>query len=451
MREQTPLACVETCLKILKEEPSNPVVNLYAAASRYLLKEYEKCLDHLEKVILAHPRDVAAYHLKGSSLWKLGQHAKALTYFDEALKLDDRHLSTVTSRATLLEQMGRIEEAATGFRKASFIHRTHHSCFKAAECYAKLKRYQESIEFYDLAIEVFKFEPASHIGKSNVLIAQGKMRSALDAIDNLLYELPDNPRGLLAKAVILHTHLNESQKALGVIEKLQAVGQDENMTILAIKGAACHNLNRLEEALAIFEKILLRNPKDAVALRAKADILQKMGGLTSEEASALQAQAEAIEASQTDDLLELGSIAWKESRFDDALEHYEKICKIQSENAIAHLGRGVALCHLGRAKEAKSALQYAVALQPKMPVAHYYLAKIFKAQNELESAAKAFKKAFKQQPDNIDAIWQAAQLYEQLKEFDDAIDAYDELLEVKPGHKAASSAKLALLKAANSL
>lgn len=448
MREKSPLACKETCQRILKDEPTNPIVNLYAAASRFFLREYEACIPFLEKVILVRPRDLEAHHLKGQALQKMGQPTKALLYFESALKINDRHLSTISSRAAILEELGRFEEAAAAFRKASMIQRTWTSCFRAAECYFAVKQYREAMEFYDLALETYKYEPAVYIGKAKLLTETGKPRSAVDTLDEILYEVPDEPRILFAKAHILHTHMNEHQKALAITNTLLEKGHDEDITILTLKAKCLHQLQQLTEALDIFDKILLRTPDDAGSLRARADILSALG---SPDAVDAKAKAEAIEGKESETLIDDGAKYWKQGKFDKALACYERIAKLLPELPVAHLGRGVALTHLGRTKEAKSALQYAVALQPKTPIAHYYLGKIFAAQEEFESAIKSYKKAFKQQPENIDAIFQAAQLHEQLKEFDEAVDAYDEVLEAEPENEVAKKAKLQILKAANSL
>lgn len=448
MREKTPLACLETCLRILKDEPTNPIVNLFAAASRFFLREYEACIPHLEKVILVRPRDLEAHHLKGQALHKMGQPTKALLYFDSALKINDRHISTITSRAAILEELGRYEDAAAAFRKASLIQRTWTSCFRAAECYFAVKLYREALEYYDLALETYKFEPAVYIGKAKLLTETGKTRSAVETLDELLYEVPDEPRSLFAKALILHTHMNEHQKALTITNTLLEKGHDEDIALLTLKAKCLQQLKQYPESLDIFDKILLRTPQDAEALRARADILSALG---SPDAADAKAQAEAIEGKESETLVEDGAKYWKQGQFDKALVCYEKIAKYTPDLPVAHLGRGVALTHLGRTKEAKSALQYAVALQPKMPIAHYYLGKIFAAQNEFESAIKSYKKAFKQQPENIDAILQVAQLHEKLKEFDEAIDAYDEVLEAEPENEVAKKAKLNILRAANSL
>ena len=448
LRENTPLACLETSRKILKDEPNNPVVNLFAAVSQFYLGQNEEALAHLEKVILVRPKDLEAHLLKGQVLEKMGQDSKALLYYESALKIKDRHLKTVLARARLLEKMGRFEDAAAGYRKANFIERTWKTSFRAAECYYAIQKYREALEYYDMALETWKFEPMVYIGRARVLVDTGKHRSAIDTLDDLLYEVPNEPRGLLYKGIIHHTHLNEHTKALDITTTLLGLGQDEDLTVLALRASCLQKLEQYAESMDIWEKVLLRAPNDATALRAKADILECLG---SPDAVAAKELAEEHESQESATLMEDGSKYWKQGRFDRALICYDKIAKMEPESPVAHMGRGVALTHLGRTKEAKSALQYAIALQPKMPIAHYYLGKIYRSTDEFESAIKSFKKAFKQQPENIDAILQVALLYEQLKEYGDAVDAYDELLEVAPEHEEAKKAKLALLKKANSL
>jgi tetratricopeptide (TPR) repeat protein len=448
VKDEDPVACLETCRKILKDEPDNPIILLFSAGCYYHLKDYDQCLTFLEKLILLRPRDVEAHHLKGQVLAKQGHPEKALVYFDNVLKLNDRHLATVMVRAHLLDTMGRYEDAALGFRKASFIERTHYSCFRAAECYAKMKRYNEALDYYEMAHETYKFHPETYLGRARVLEEDGKIHLALDVLDEMLHEIPNNLDGMLARALVL-TKMNKPEKALEVVNEVLKRGEDENMPALSLKASLLHRLKRLDEALEVYNMLLLRNPDDPVSLRAKSDILKALGD--DQGAAEFDARAAKFEKVEVDELLKMGSEAWKSGKFELALVNYEKLARIEPDHPTAALGRGVALTHLGRSKEAKSALQYALALQPVTPIAHYYLGKIFAASQDYTNAAKSFKKAHKQQPDNLDALVQMGQALVQLKEFDDAADAFDQVLEIEPDHPVAKPAKLAALKAANTL
>jgi len=448
MKDKNPVACLETCRAILKDEPQNPIIRLYSAGCYFFLKQYDECISHLEKVILQRPRDLEAHHLKGLALVRQGHLDKALLYFESALKINDRHVPTVIARAQLLEEMGRYEDAAYGFRKATFINRTHQSCFRAAECYAKLKKYQDALDYYDMALENWKFHTPTYLGKARVLQEQGKLSSAIDVIDELLHENPGDLDGMLALA-ILYSKMERYQKALDAVEDLLQKGNDENIAALELKAAVLHKLNRLPDALDIYQKLLLRTPKDSTSLRAKSEILSAMGD--NEGAASAGNLAKELEKGEIDTLLQQGTEAWKNMQYELALELYEKLARIEPDHPTAALGRGISLTHLGRAKEAKSALQYALALQPNTPIAHYYLGKIHRALDDFPNAIKAFKKAYKQQPGNIDALLNVAQLHVLLKEYDEAVEVFDEVLEKEPELKAALDGKLAALKAANAV
>lgn len=439
--------CLETSLKILKDDPENPAVNMFAALSYYNLRQYEKAIDHAERVILKKPDYMEAYHLKGLSLAFLDQYTKAISYFDKALKIDDRNVRTVFARANVLDKMGRWEDAAFGFRKATFIQRTHMSCFRAAECYAKLRKWQDALEYYDMALENWKKHPATWLGKAQILAHQGKPLQALDVIEDMLHETPNNINGLIFQAV-LQSKLNKPEAALESVEEALAL-EDENLPALELKGTLLAHLGRLEEALKIFDKILLRRPDDIPALREKRKVLEKLGD-SGEAVEQINARLEKLEKAQESIFLERGSKSWKAERYDEALENYEKLAELHADHPTAALGRGVALTHLGRSKEAKVALQKAIMLQPVTPIAHYYLGQIQQASEEYDAAIKSYRKSLKQQPDNIEALVKIGTVYMLQKEYGDAAEAFEEVLEKDATHAVANEGRKAAHKAMKS-
>jgi len=102
--------------------------------------------------------------------------------------------------------------------------------------------------------------------------------------------------------------------------------------------------------------------------------------------------------------------------------------------AQAAINEGIALMAQQKLDEAKKALQGALALQPDSAQAWYNLGLAEHAGNELEPALASFQQAAKIDSRDADSIYFEGVCYQELKDFDKAIEILNKVLEINPLH-----------------
>lgn len=158
------------------------------------------------------------------------------------------------------------------------------------------------------------------------------------------------------------------------------------------------NLNRIDEALAAFERAIALKPDYAEAHNNRALVLL--------------------------DLM----------RFDEALAGFDTTITLKPDNAMAHNNRGAALQDLGRLDEALLSFEKAIALKPDYAQAHYNSGLALQDLQRLDAALANLDQAIVLKPDYAQAHHNRAAVLQDQKRLDEAIAAYDRALALMPGY-----------------
>lgn len=102
----------------------------------------------------------------------------------------------------------------------------------------------------------------------------------------------------------------------------------------------------------------------------------------------------------TDYLTWKGQQYIQEDNVTEALLIYEKLVKMEPENAFHHFYLGYVYSKTGRLKDAESSWKTALELEPNMPEAHYNLAVLYVGSGETERAKSHLLQARELDPDN---------------------------------------------------
>ena len=115
---------LEILLSILKEEPANPVLNLYAGRTYFNLKKHTEaieCLEEAEARIELPPKDLSFYAyvliMKAQVLSAMGRLEKAESAYRKGLHWMPDHLDLTYGLATLCWRDERFTEAVLHYRK----------------------------------------------------------------------------------------------------------------------------------------------------------------------------------------------------------------------------------------------------------------------------------------------------------------------------------------------
>ncbi|MBW8370373.1 MAG: tetratricopeptide repeat protein [Thiobacillus sp.] len=127
--------------------------------------------------------------------------------------------------------------------------------------------------------------------------------------------------------------------------------------------------------------------------------------------------------------------SFQAKRYDEAWSLYQGICQADRLDADARLACGVIAGLRGDNALAADYCRQAVALDPKLAVAHFNLGIALRSQNRFEEACQSFKRAIALLPNYIEAMEALAHAYIALYDWPAAVQVLNEIIAIWP-HKA---------------
>jgi Flp pilus assembly protein TadD len=129
----------------------------------------------------------------------------------------------------------------------------------------------------------------------------------------------------------------------------------------------------------------------------------------------------------------LGLLATREGRIDEATGYFQEALKINPNYWIALENIGNAYRQQGRWDEARAALERAIAIQPRDPEVNYNLGMVFAQTDDAGRASEYLRKALQLRPVYPEALNNLGVLYLRTGRRDEAVRTFEECIRVTPG------------------
>ena len=209
------------------------------------------------------------------------------------------------------------------------------------------------------------------------------------------------------------------------IEPPEVKDIDENR--LFNKGLALNHLNRDDEAISCYDKILEKNQMDAGALTQKGISLNNLGKYN--EAISCFDKTLKIEPGDTVALSGKGNVLANLDKYEDAISYYDKALNM-GPNAYALYNKGLALFELGRYKDAIACYDEALEISPWYAPPWNNKGFTLISLGRIDEALSCLNHALEINPGYTLAYVNKGLAFENLKRYDDAISCYDKALEI---------------------
>ncbi|HVT91192.1 MAG TPA: tetratricopeptide repeat protein [Tepidisphaeraceae bacterium] len=190
------------------------------------------------------------------------------------------------------------------------------------------------------------------------------------------------------------------------------------------------NAGRLDQAEAIYRKVLAGNPKMAEVIQLLAIVLhQQNRNIPSLEQ---MDRAIAINPNSPDFHLNRGTVLVALNRWDDAIEAFDRAIRIKPDYAQALLNQSQVLASRGRLEEAESHLWKLVELQPSMAIARAHLANMLWKQFKIAECIAEYRQAVQLDPMFAGAWNNLAIALQKQGNLDEAMDAFSKSAQLQP-------------------
>ena len=302
----------------------------------------------------------------------------------------------------------------------------------------------------------------NQISSAIELFSKGEINQALDAVQDLLKDYPNEPvlfniRGAcyadLGQLDVAVTNYNEAIKikpdyakahfnlggSLHELGQLKAAVKSYEKTLEIEPGyAEAHNnlgnvykeLEQNELAVKSYQKALEFKPDYVEAQYSLGIMFQDLGQF--EAAINCYEMVLAIKPDFADAFNNLGVAFLNLDQLDKAVKSYKAALKLNPNFVEAINNLGIGLYNLGQMEDAIKSYEKVIAIQPDFVKAYNNLGNALMELGQLDEALESYKVALKLKPDFVEAINNLGITFYKLHQLDDAMNCYDRALVLDP-------------------
>lgn len=342
--------------ELLAQIPENASASLVLGAAYRLTSKPELALDILEPVAARVSNNAQILHELGLCYSALGRDAKSLKSLRDSVQADpqfspawlslgnqlvlkgdtegstkafQQHLATSTQHPQLVTaaehlQAGKLGLAEPLVRKVLKGHPTDVSAMRLlADIGIQVSRYEDAKNLLERALEL---APDFTLARNNyavVLFRRQELTEALEQVDLLLKEDPNNPRYLILKGSIL-VRMGDHPPALSIFEKILESYPRQAAAQLSY-GHTLKTVGRVDESISAYRTAIEISPTIGEAYWSLANL--KTFRFNDEDIAAMRA-AVTLEGGDADDqshiAFALGKALEDRKEYDESFKYYKR-------------------------------------------------------------------------------------------------------------------------------
>lgn len=290
--------------KINKKYPDEKIILNKIAQIYIQSNSINKGIEYLKKSLLIDPYQYELYQNLGVALYQIKDYSNALRYFDRLVQFNKINADVYFNRGLVNLALELNNSALSDFKSCVNLDpKNHHNLKEIVLILISTNKFEESLEFLDLLIQL----------------------------------QPNDPEILFLKAQTLNK-ISRSKEALDLFKKIEKLNFTSR-NILLEQGLSYFNLNQYEEALIFFNKVLDDEPQNAIGLNNKGQTLfrlQKFG-------EALKCYEAALKINQNLPTTYVNKAEWQRNFgfYDEAIQSLVQAINLNKNYSEAYLHLGL--------------------------------------------------------------------------------------------------------------
>jgi tetratricopeptide (TPR) repeat protein len=386
------------------------------------------------------------YIRKGEEKLELYQPDEALKEFEKALALSQQSSIAWKSQGDAFRQLGRFQAAVSAYNKALQIDpKNVDALIKLGLTLYQQQKPENALNAYQKALEIDPKNGEAWSGKGLSLIGLKRYQEALEAFNKSQTIEPRNPKIWLNKALVFEL-LNNPQESRQVYEEALAIYDDllianpQNKVAWVDRGYVLGKLQKFAEAIKSYEKALEIDPDFQPAWSSKANMLS----LIQENELALEAYQKAIELNPKDYLTLhnfaafLAGWSWsqpeemREETLRKALKSFEQVLEIKPDFYHAWRDRGLTLMNLNQYSEALRSFDQALNIDSNDDKSWILRAIALTELKRYPEALISYDKAIEINPNDATRWYNRGDLLEKMARQSEAVKSYEKAVSLDP-------------------
>ncbi len=437
------IAAAEAARALRPEDPKSFRAEVPA---RIRMQQLKEALAAADRSVALAPQDAESHFVRGETLHVLPDLNKALASYDEALKLDPKHVGALVARAGVKLDFNRIDAAARDVAEALKVAPAEaRALYLKAQIALRQGRTADArAAFIEVTAKIdtvpaqyIRYRPQTQMLGGMAHHALNQFEKAKPYLEGVLRSQPGNP---VAK-VLADIYLRERNPdaVVPVLENYLRFAPRDAQAVLLLANAHM-NSGRAARAVVLLEEALKAG--EQLPLRSTLGLALVGAGRYPEAIRELQGVV-AKSPTQMAPALALGNLYLQSGQSAEALRVATALAKAHPANPNVLLLQGIALRQRGDAKNARTALEAALAAQPDMGAARIQLARLDMDTRNFTRAAQTLDAAVARNDKDLDTLLTIAELAELSDKPDQAERWYSRADEVAGPNNAGPALALA--------
>ncbi|HEY9060521.1 MAG TPA: tetratricopeptide repeat protein [Pseudobacteroides sp.] len=290
-------------------------------------------------------------------------------------------------------------------------------------------RYEESILFYDKAIEMKGDDALTYNNRAFALNKLERFKEALESAEN----------SIRLDSKMAHAYKNKAEALLGLElyeECIEACEEALNIylylvDIYVIKMKLLIRVGQYEEALNIFSRAAEYGLSDTRLYIEKANIMRTYEKY--DDAIGLCDQAIALDEDCTDAYYYKGVCFFNKDNYQDALDCLNKVIEMDKKYEVAYYYRALSLLNMNEQDQALSEIDKAIALKHRITDRFHKLkGDVYSNRNDYVSAVQEYKKAININPSYAPYYYVTGSALNNAKVYQESLVYLNKAIELDP-------------------
>ncbi len=244
--------------------------------TKYYLGDYMGAEYDLTKSIEMHPLYSHAYHIRGVTRDQMQNYHNALRDYNKALEIDPFNADIYISRGTTRIHMKSFISAIEDFNQAVKYDANNADAYlKRAIAKEQLKDYEGAIKDCNDAIRLDYFNTGAYLRRGAIRMEIGEYEDALGDFQQAIRLDPDNSYAYFTRALV---KIELADTAGAILDYNKVIEMDPyNALTYYNRGILYADIGKMEKAIEEFDKVLMLNPMNVYTYYNRAAARHSLG------------------------------------------------------------------------------------------------------------------------------------------------------------------------------
>jgi len=367
-----------------------------------------------------------------NTLLNRGEAESAMNVYGTLSKAAGRSFALFYNYGCLCYEQGLYEEARSAFHRSLQLYSGADDgrCtiyYNLGNTLFMLGKYEKAADFYEKSLEIRPDDPETLENLSYTYVKMGQADKGTEAMkkipaDDTLYR----PHYVWGRLFSEAGRLEEAEEELKKACRLKADSTEAREELAKV----LMKQNKTDEAIMVFDEMLMLDPGNHLAWYNKANALAKKG--LWKEAADVYNEAVKLRPDFHKGWYNMALALDESGDRQAAIKAYMKTIELRPDFAEAYNNLGIALSLEGRREEALDIYEEGIKADPGDYSLFFNMGICLMEEKRYMEAAAAFRNALDLNPEELEIYYYLGAVLTEMRHFNDAIDAYRSALKIKP-------------------